>query len=49
MAGGLVGLLDDLAALAPPLVEVILMLGGACLCYEGAHKVHHRLTHPQPR
>ena len=38
-----------LSSVAPPLVEVILMLGGACLCYEGAHKVHHRLTHPQPR
>ena len=27
------------------LVEIILMCGGAFLCYEGAHKIHHRLTH----
>ena len=32
-----------LSALAPTLVEVILMLGGTYLCYEGAHKVVHAL------
>ena len=30
-----------LSAVAPTLVEVILMLGGAFLCYEGAHKLLH--------
>jgi len=34
-----------LSEVAPILVEIILMLGGAYLCYEGAHKVHHRLAH----
>jgi uncharacterized protein len=34
-----------LSQFAPKLVEVILMCGGAYLCYEGAHKIHHRLTH----
>jgi uncharacterized protein len=32
-----------LSEVAPTLVEVILMLGGAFLCYEGAHKVLHAL------
>lgn len=30
-----------LSEIAPTIVEVILMLGGAFLCYEGAHKVVH--------
>lgn len=34
-----------LSAVAPTLVEVILMTGGLYLGYEGAHKIHHRLTH----
>jgi predicted DNA repair protein MutK len=34
-----------LSSIAPKLVEVILMLGGCFLCYEGAHKVIHRLRH----
>lgn len=34
-----------LSAIAPILVEIILMFGGAYLSYEGAHKVHHRLSH----
>jgi predicted DNA repair protein MutK len=34
-----------LSAVAPKLVEVILMCGGAYLCYEGAHKVIHALKH----
>jgi uncharacterized protein len=34
-----------LAELAPTLVEVILMFGGAFLAYEGAHKVIHALRH----
>lgn len=32
-----------LSEVAPKLVEVILMLGGAFLCYEGAHKILHAL------
>ncbi len=32
-----------LSELAPKLVEVILMVGGAYLCYEGAHKIVHAL------
>ena len=32
-----------LSELAPKLVEVILMIGGAYLCYEGAHKIAHAL------
>jgi len=32
-----------LSAIAPKLVEVLLMLGGSFLAYEGAHKVIHRL------
>ena len=34
-----------LSEIAPTLVEVILMCGGTFLCYEGAHKVRHALTH----
>ena len=34
-----------LSAVAPTLVEVILMIGGAYLCYEGAHKIIHALRH----
>jgi uncharacterized protein len=30
-----------LSAIAPTLVEIILMIGGAYLCYEGAHKILH--------
>ena len=32
-----------LSAVAPVLVEIILMIGGTYLCFEGAEKVHHRL------
>lgn len=32
-----------LSEVAPTLVEIILMLGGTYLCYEGAHKVLHAL------
>jgi len=32
-----------LSEVAPKLVEVILMIGGAYLCYEGAHKIVHAL------
>lgn len=32
-----------LSELAPKVVEVILMVGGAYLCYEGAHKILHAL------
>jgi predicted DNA repair protein MutK len=34
-----------LSEVAPKLVEVILMAGGAFLCYEGAHKIVHALRH----
>ncbi len=34
-----------LSAIAPVVVEIILMLGGCYLCYEGAHKVIHALRH----
>jgi predicted DNA repair protein MutK len=34
-----------LSAISKDLVEVILMCGGAYLCYEGAHKIHHAITH----
>ncbi len=34
-----------LSEFVPILVEIILMCGGAYLCYEGAHKLLHRLTH----
>jgi predicted DNA repair protein MutK len=34
-----------LSEIAPTLVEVILMLGGTYLCFEGAEKIYHRLKH----
>ncbi|MGV3759679.1 MAG: DUF808 family protein, partial [Actinomycetota bacterium] len=34
-----------LSEVAPTVVEVILMLGGTFLCYEGAHKIIHALKH----
>ncbi|MBW3658547.1 MAG: DUF808 domain-containing protein [Actinobacteria bacterium] len=34
-----------LSAFAPLLVELVLMVGGAYLCYEGAHKLLHALRH----
>jgi uncharacterized protein len=34
-----------LSEFIPKLVEVILMCGGAYLCFEGAEKIHHKLTH----
>jgi len=33
-----------LSEFVPKLVEIILMVGGAYLCYEGAHKIHHRFS-----
>ncbi len=33
-----------LSEFVPILVEIILMIGGAYLCYEGAEKVHHRFS-----
>ena len=34
-----------LSSIAPMVVEIILMFGGCFLCYEGAHKIIHRLRH----
>jgi predicted DNA repair protein MutK len=34
-----------LSAIAPVVVEVILMFGGCFLAYEGAHKIIHALRH----
>ena len=34
-----------LSEFVPVLVEIILMIGGAYLCFEGAEKIHHRVTH----
>ncbi len=34
-----------LSEFVPILVEIILMFGGAYLCFEGAEKIHHRLAH----
>ena len=34
-----------LSEFLPVLVEIILMMGGTFLSYEGAHKIHHRFTH----
>ncbi len=34
-----------LSELLPKLVEVILMCGGAYLCFEGAEKIHHKISH----
>ena len=36
-----------LSAIAPTLVEIILMLGGTYLCFEGAEKIYHRLKHDE--
>ena len=36
-----------LSAIAPVLVEIILMVGGTYLCFEGAEKIHHRFSHHQ--
>jgi len=37
-----------LSEIAPVLVEIILMVGGAYLCFEGAEKIHHRFSHHAP-
>ena len=34
-----------LSEFVPVLVEIVLMVGGAYLCFEGAEKIHHRLSH----
>ncbi len=34
-----------LSVIAPVVVEIILMLGGTYLCFEGAEKIHHRFSH----
>lgn len=34
-----------LSAISETLVEIVLMVGGTYLCFEGAEKLHHRLTH----
>lgn len=34
-----------LSAVAPTLVDIILMFGGAFLCFEGAEKIYHKLAH----
>ena len=34
-----------LSAIAPKLVEVLLMTGGCYLCFEGAHKIVHAIRH----
>jgi uncharacterized protein len=34
-----------LSEFVPVLVEIILMLGGTYLCFEGAEKIHHRFSH----
>lgn len=34
-----------LSQFVPILVEIVLICGGLYLCYEGAHKIHHKLTH----
>jgi uncharacterized protein len=34
-----------LSEFVPVLVEIVLMVGGAYLCFEGAEKIHHRLFH----
>ncbi|MFM7534458.1 MAG: DUF808 domain-containing protein [Acidimicrobiales bacterium] len=34
-----------LSQFVPVLVEIILMLGGTYLCFEGAEKIHHRFAH----
>jgi len=37
-----------LSEFVPVLVEIILMGGGAYLCFEGAEKIHHRFSHHAP-
>lgn len=37
-----------LSEFVPVLVEIILMVGGAYLCFEGAEKIHHRFSHHAP-
>jgi predicted DNA repair protein MutK len=34
-----------LSEFVPVLVEIILMIGGTYLCFEGAEKIHHRIAH----
>ena len=34
-----------LSEFVPVLVEIVLMVGGAYLCFEGAEKIHHRVFH----
>ena len=34
-----------LSEFVPTLVEIILMVGGGYLCFEGAEKIHHRFAH----
>ena len=34
-----------LSVIAPVVVEIILMLGGTYLCFEGAEKIYHRFSH----
>ncbi|MEZ5298257.1 MAG: DUF808 domain-containing protein [Ilumatobacteraceae bacterium] len=34
-----------LSEFVPVLVEIILMMGGTYLCFEGAEKIHHRFAH----
>src|SRR5829696_8819250 len=34
-----------LSEVAPTIVEIILMVGGAYLCFEGAHKIVHAVKH----
>lgn len=34
-----------LSEFVPVLVEIVLMLGGSYLCFEGAEKIYHRLAH----
>jgi predicted DNA repair protein MutK len=38
-----------ITALAPALITPLLMLGGAFLCFEGAEKTIHKLSHPKHR
>jgi len=37
-----------LSEFVPVLVEIILVVGGAYLCFEGAEKIHHRFSHHAP-
>ncbi len=38
-----------LSEFVPVLVEIILMLGGTYLCFEGAEKIHHRFAHHEEK